>query len=219
MQGLLRPPFPRMRRFDPATERNNSTDSEFLKEIAIDSQCRKLAGGRPKNMARKRGSSPTGDLRLPNFECLKTRIFDMIDPIPAGAAGCKLSKEQTMSRSFALALAVLTVTISTTAAGEVKGEWTRDDGKTRVRFASCGSDAVCGAITWLKDKDSPAKVGEQVFFDMKPSGENVWAGTAFNPDDGKRYSGKMTLNGDRLLTAGCVLGGLICKSFSWTRAR
>ena len=103
-----------------------------------------------------------------------------------------------MSRSFALALAVLTVTISTTAAGEVKGEWTRDDGKTRVRFASCGSDAVCGAITWLKDKDSPAKVGEQVFFDMKPSGENVWAGTAFNPDDGKRYSGKMTLNGDRL---------------------
>ena len=46
---------------------------------------------------------------------------------------------------------------------------------------------------------------------MKPTGENIWAGTAFNPDDGKRYSGKMTLSGDRLVTAGCVFGGLICK--------
>jgi uncharacterized protein (DUF2147 family) len=29
----------------------------------------------------------------------------------------------------------------------------------------------------------------------------------------------MTLSGDHLTTAGCVLGGLICKSMSWTRAR
>jgi uncharacterized protein (DUF2147 family) len=29
----------------------------------------------------------------------------------------------------------------------------------------------------------------------------------------------MALSGDRLVTAGCMLGGLICKSFSWTRVR
>ena len=124
-----------------------------------------------------------------------------------------------MWSSFALGLVALSLTISTAAAGDVRGEWTRDDGKTRVRFAPSGGDAVCGAITWLRDKDSPAKVGEQVFFDMKPSGENAWVGTAFNPDDGRRYSGKMTLSGDRLVTAGCVLGGLVCKSFSWMRVR
>jgi uncharacterized protein (DUF2147 family) len=28
----------------------------------------------------------------------------------------------------------------------------------------------------------------------------------------------MSLAGDRLTTAGCVLGGLICKSIAWTRA-
>ena len=70
-----------------------------------------------------------------------------------------------------------------------------------------------------KDSGGPAKVGQQVFFDMKPHGENVWAGSAFNPEDGKTYSGKMTLSGDHLTTAGCVFGGLICKSFAWTRAR
>jgi uncharacterized protein (DUF2147 family) len=111
------------------------------------------------------------------------------------------------------------VTISAAMAGDVRGEWARDDGKTNVRFAACGAAAVCGSITWLKDPSGPAKIGQQVFFDMRPSGDNTWAGTAFNPDDGRRYSGKMTLTGDRLVTAGCVLGGLICKSFGWRRAR
>ena len=106
------------------------------------------------------------------------------------------------------------------AAGEAKGDWLRDDGKAKVRFAPCGGDALCGSISWLKDPaNDPAKVGQQVFFDMKPSGDNVWKGSAFNPEDGKTYSGKMTLSGDRLTTAGCVLGGLICKSMAWSRAR
>ena len=65
----------------------------------------------------------------------------------------------------------------------------------------------------------PAKIGQRLFFDMKPSGENSWAGAAFNPDDGKRYTAKLTLSGDHLVTAGCVLGGLICKSFDWTRTK
>ena len=99
------------------------------------------------------------------------------------------------------------------------GEWKRDDGKSKVRFAPCGGGAVCGSVTWLRDADSPAKVGQQVFFDMKPNGEGTWAGSAFNPDDGRAYSGKMTLAGEHLTTAGCVFGGLICKSYDWTRAR
>lgn len=124
-----------------------------------------------------------------------------------------------MARALLVSLAILAASAPTAMAGDVTGEWARDDGRTRVRFSSCGSGAVCGVVTWLKDPNSPAKIGEQVFFGMKPSGENAWAGTAFNPEDGKRYSGKMTLSGDHLVTAGCVLGGLICKSFGWTRAR
>ena len=105
------------------------------------------------------------------------------------------------------------------AAGDAKGEWARDDGKAKVRIGPCG-DALCGSISWLRDpKNDAGKVGQQVFFDMKPKGDNVWTGSAFNPDDGKTYSGKMTLTGDHLLTAGCVFGGLICKSVAWTRAR
>jgi uncharacterized protein (DUF2147 family) len=117
-----------------------------------------------------------------------------------------------------ISAAVLAATVSSAWAGDVKGEWARDDGKAKVRFGSCGSDAICGSLSWLRDKDDPGKVGQQVFFNMKPSGDSAWAGRAFNPEDGKTYSGKMTMSGDHLVTAGCVLGGLICKSMNWTRA-
>ncbi len=103
-------------------------------------------------------------------------------------------------------------------AGDVYGEWTRADGKARVRFAPCGG-ALCGSVTWLKDPSGPGRIGQRVFYDMKPSGANAWAGTAFNPEDGKDYTGKMSLDGANLTTAGCILGGWICKSLSWTRGK
>ncbi len=103
-------------------------------------------------------------------------------------------------------------------AADARGDWLRDNGVSKVRIASCG-DALCGSITWLKDPSGPAKVGQRVFYDMKPNGDNVWTGSAFNPEDGKTYSGKMMLSGDHLTTAGCVFGGLICKSVSWSRIR
>jgi uncharacterized protein (DUF2147 family) len=117
-----------------------------------------------------------------------------------------------------LALGVLAISSTAALAGGVVGEWARDDGKAKVRFAPCGG-AVCGSITWLKERNGPAKIGQQVFFDMKPNGDDSWAGTAFNPDDGKTYTGKMTMTGNHLVTAGCVFGGLICKSVAWTRAQ
>jgi uncharacterized protein (DUF2147 family) len=125
--------------------------------------------------------------------------------------------EETMARALLAGLAILTA--SAAMAAEVTGEWMRDDGAAKVRFSACGGEAVCGFVTWKKDPKGPAKIGEEVFFDMKPNGADSWAGTAYNPEDGKRYTGKMTLSGDRLTTAGCVLGGLICKSYGWTRAR
>ena len=102
------------------------------------------------------------------------------------------------------------------AAQDATGTWLRDSGASRVRIAPCG-DALCGHITWLKDKDGPAKVGQRVFYGMKPNGAGSWKDSAFNPKNGKTYSGKMTVSGNSLTTSGCVLGGLICKTVNWSR--
>lgn len=103
-------------------------------------------------------------------------------------------------------------------ATELDGTWLRKDtGASRVRFAKCG-DAVCGTIVWLKDTNGAAKVGQRVFFDMKPDGAGRWAGKAFNPEDGKTYTGKVAIDGKDMTTQGCALGGLVCRSVAWTRA-
>ena len=96
------------------------------------------------------------------------------------------------------------------------GTWLRETGAARIRISPCGG-ALCGTVIWLKDPNGPGKVGQQVLVDMKPSAANEWRGTAFNPEDGKTYSGTMSLNGAHLTTAGCALAGLICKTVNWQR--
>jgi len=112
--------------------------------------------------------------------------------------------------------AAMGMMLAAALAGDPSGTWLRESGASRVRIAKCG-DAYCGTIIWLKDESGPAKLGQKVFYDMKADGEDKWAGKAFNPEDGKTYSGKMTLSGDRLTTAGCALGGLICRSVNWSK--
>ena len=102
-------------------------------------------------------------------------------------------------------------------AADALGVWLHEAGTSKVRIAKCG-DALCGHIIWLKSDKSPAKVGQRIFYDMKPSGENAWAGSAFDPESEKTYTGKMTLSGNALKTSGCALGGLICRSVTWSRS-
>ena len=101
-------------------------------------------------------------------------------------------------------------------ADEARGVWLRQEGAARVRIANCGP-SLCGTIVWLKETGGPGRVGQRVFFDMKPSGSNSWAGSAFNPEDGNTYSGNLEVSGNVLTTTGCALGGLICRSMNWSR--
>ena len=99
-----------------------------------------------------------------------------------------------------------------------------------MAFAPCGG-ALCGKLVWLREprKDTknpdPAKrsrslVGTRTVLGMKPDGANSWKGKVYNAEDGKTYTGVMTLvNDNALKLEGCVLGGLICKGETWKRAR
>jgi uncharacterized protein (DUF2147 family) len=102
-------------------------------------------------------------------------------------------------------------------ANDLSGVWLRENGEARVKFDACG-DAMCGTIVWIKPGvDTPAKIGQRVFYELKPSGANAWSGKAFEPASGSEYSGKLSVDGKNLSTAGCVLGGLICKTVNWTK--
>jgi uncharacterized protein (DUF2147 family) len=123
-------------------------------------------------------------------------------------------------RALAGAVVAMTALASAGAAAasqEAEGVWMREDGASKIRIAPCG-DALCGDVIWLRNPRSKAHLGDKVFFDMVRSDQNSWKGHAFNPDDGKTYSGRMVVSGKKLRTSGCVFGGLICKTIYWVRS-
>jgi uncharacterized protein (DUF2147 family) len=114
-----------------------------------------------------------------------------------------------------LGLTAFLLTTSPCLADEVFGTWLRDNGALQVKFEPCG-DSICGNVVWLKPgSDSKAKVGQRLFFDMRPTGANSWTGNATNPNNGSIYSGKMSIEGSSLSTSGCMVGGVVCKSANW----
>ena len=115
------------------------------------------------------------------------------------------------------------------AGAELSGNWLRDNGLSQVRFAPCGRE-VCGTVSWLKEpkfdihNENPAKrelsiLGKRVFFDIEREDDTSWNASAYNPDDGKTYRGRIRLESGLLYTTGCVLGGLVCSTVKWTRLK
>lgn len=117
------------------------------------------------------------------------------------------------------------------SAADATGTWLRSSGSSKIRIEPCGA-ALCGTVVWTKvpTKDvhnpDPAKreesvVGRRVLLGLKPTDTvDQWKGEVYNAEDGKTYTGYVTLQGDGTLKLqGCVLGGLICKSDQWSRSR
>jgi uncharacterized protein (DUF2147 family) len=103
---------------------------------------------------------------------------------------------------------------STATADPANGNWLRSNGAHILAFD-------CGGGLGLKVTKSPEpqKVGKTIMCGAKPTSPNKWKGTVLNLDDGQQYMGYVTLNGNSLLLSGCILGGLICKSDTWSRIK
>jgi len=140
------------------------------------------------------------------------------------------------ARSFALAAVFALAGAQSALAAEPTGNWLTQTGGSRIKIADCGG-ALCGTIVWLKEPNDPetgkpktdkhnadaAKrsrplLGVQIVLGMKPAGASKWTGQVYNAEDGKTYSGNLTWSGgDSLQLQGCALGGLVCKSQTWTK--
>jgi uncharacterized protein (DUF2147 family) len=140
--------------------------------------------------------------------------------------------------TIALAAAVCLAAASPAFALDITGIWSTQDGDARVRISACGK-ALCGAIVSLKEPNDAATgkpkldkynqdaskrtrpiVGIELISRMKPNAaQDRWDGTLYNPKDGNTYNGSLIAQNPQMLKLqGCVLGGLICKSETWTRA-
>ena len=131
-------------------------------------------------------------------------------------------------KTISLAVLGLLATTGFAFAADPSGTWRLDNGKITVKVRQCGGQ-VCANIVGLKEptyKDGKAKIdkynknaalrnrplmGLSVLSNMKPTGDNTWAGNIYNADDGRTYDATMTMNGNIMKLKGCV-AGIFCKT-------
>lgn len=125
-------------------------------------------------------------------------------------------------KTILTALAGLALSAGAAIAEPVLGTWKTeaDDGAyAHIGMKRCG-EMVCGTIDRTfnasGEYDSPNK-GKVLVINMVPQGGGKYEGKVWRPSNDKIYLGKMNLNGDTLELKGCVAGGLLCSSQTWSR--
>lgn len=116
-----------------------------------------------------------------------------------------------MIRKFAFAAITAFAFAASALADPIEGMWKRpaDKGGALERISACGG-SFC--VTVASGEHSGKSAGS-----FRATGGGKYKGTLTDISAGKTYNGKASLSGNSLRMSGCVLGGLICSSETWTR--
>ncbi|MEM9554617.1 MAG: DUF2147 domain-containing protein [Acidobacteriota bacterium] len=137
-----------------------------------------------------------------------------------------------------LAAALSVLAPSVVAEPSVVGTWLTEHRDAKVRIAPCGEN-LCGRLVWLEDplnehgkpevdddnpdpslRDRPL-LGLQILesFPPAPNGDGVWSGgTIYDPESGKTYKARMSLDGETLNLRGYIGVPLLGRTSAWTRS-
>ncbi len=111
------------------------------------------------------------------------------------------------------------------AASPLEGNWRNPRGSVTVHIGACGP-TLCGRViaASARAREDAAQagterlVGAELMSGLEPIGEGAWRGDIFVPDRNVHAEGELHLTGPRTLDVqGCAMGGLICKTQTWTR--
>jgi uncharacterized protein (DUF2147 family) len=145
--------------------------------------------------------------------------------------------------SFFLGLAIAVSSAHAAGSEDILGVWNTEGKEAEIMIYKCGIKH-CGKIVWSKDPNYPSDskegtpgtlrldrnnpnpnlrkspiVGLQILYDFMFVGDNLWTGgKIYNPDNGKTYSGKLTLVSPNQLNLRGFIGlSLIGGTTTWTR--
>jgi uncharacterized protein (DUF2147 family) len=135
-------------------------------------------------------------------------------------------------RSLLAAAAVILAVAPAQAqkAEDAFGVWVNPENGSNIEMYKC-APGLCAKIVKVNDgqktddknpdaaKRSQPIVGLVIMADGKKSGDNKWQGSLYNRENGKSYSGTITVKSKEALDlSGCV-AAVICRTVTWTRAK
>jgi uncharacterized protein (DUF2147 family) len=126
-----------------------------------------------------------------------------------------------------LSIAAASVALGTptlASAQALEGKWTNPKRNVIVNVARCGN-AYCGTVSWAtaKNREKVAEngrnlVGTRILSDLRPAGDGVYKGMAFEPKRNLRGSATIRQIGpDTMVVKGCAILGMLCKEQRWSR--
>lgn len=132
-------------------------------------------------------------------------------------------------------LVVLTAFSGPVFAQELRGVWLTEDEEAALTIADCNGH-LCGWINWLEsatdrggsqrldeENPDPAEQSEPicglvVITELERTGSGTWDAYVYNPQDGKTYSGRITVLSENELRVRAYIGlPIFGKSETWTR--
>jgi uncharacterized protein (DUF2147 family) len=99
------------------------------------------------------------------------------------------------------------------------GQWRNPHGTVVVRVAPCGN-AFCGIISWAsaRNREKGNTPGRQVLTNLRPVGEGIYKGIAYDPKHDLNGSATVRQAGPNvMIVKGCAILGLMCREQRWTR--
>ena len=101
-------------------------------------------------------------------------------------------------------------------AADPYGTYVRPSTGGQVQFYDCGGK-LCGKVVKASDPAKKDTVGKVIMNGATKTGDKVWKGNLLNLEDGKTYSGSLTVNGPKEIhLEGCTLA-ILCKGETWKK--
>jgi uncharacterized protein (DUF2147 family) len=113
------------------------------------------------------------------------------------------------------------------APADILGRWQTENGARAIDIYRCRTK-LCGRIVRTDGAQTDANnvrrrlrgrslVGVRTLFDMRAESDTRWVGQTYLPSDGRTYFSQMFLDGGKLSTRACLLGGSMCSGSTWVR--
>ncbi len=118
-----------------------------------------------------------------------------------------------------LVLLALVVPMTASAQAALEGRWKNPKGSVIVNVERCG-DAYCGTVSWAtaKNREKGVSPGTRVLSELRPQGNGVYKGRAFEPKRNMAGSAIVHQVGPNvMIVKGCAVIGLLCKEQRWIR--
>lgn len=138
-------------------------------------------------------------------------------------------------RTLQFSAAVALCATPAAAAGSIEGLWINEDRNGVIRIGRCGAH-MCGWLVRMLDTapNAPTRdienpnprlrsrplIGLPIFTKLGRDGNRWTGGDGYDPRNGRSFKAKLKLNADDTLSVtGCIGWGVLCKTWTWTRAR